>query len=242
MSNRKHIEEQALQTLNELERIIKGEKLPGGAPLPEPDALLYVALDERQRAEAIVLEELIDIVLPELGLRARTIRAHYTSQDEVGEVETLAGTQPARHRQAEWLDVPGQRLHGSRPFLGAAKDSQEGETGMLISHDLWLLTDGRLVEVSAVARTRLVSKRLLKQWALLETHVVKPLEAVADFSFDGMLMSLRSQLRLHLPELQDKHVPDLAERQARFDAVVTEYTNMVSSFAEELRHVGDLPA
>jgi hypothetical protein len=242
MSTRKKIEEKALQTIDELERLLKGEKLPGGNALPDPGALLYVALDERQRAEASVLEELIDIVLPELGLMARSIRAHYTSQDEVGEVEALAGTQPARHRQAEWLDVPGHRLQGSRPFLGAAKDSREGETGMLISHDLWLLTDGRLVEVCAVARTHLVSKRLLKHWAILETHVAKAQEAVADFPFEGMLMSLRSQLHLNPPALKDKHVPDLAERQVRFDAVVTQYTNLVSSFAEDLRRAGDSPA
>ena len=242
MSTRKNIEKQALQTIDELERLIKGEKLPGGDPLPTPDALLYVALDSRQRAEASLLEELIDLVLPELGLRARTIRAHYSSQDEVGEVEALAGTQPARHRQAEWLDVPGHRIHGSRPFLGAAKDAQEGETGMLISHDLWLLTDGRLVEVCAVARTHLVNKRLLKQWAILQTQVLEPLAAVADFSFEGMVMSLRSQLHLNLPDLKDRHVPDLAERQARFDVVATAYTDMVSTFAEDLRRAGDSPA
>ncbi|HEX8697425.1 MAG TPA: hypothetical protein VF815_01180 [Myxococcaceae bacterium] len=242
MSTRKQIEQQALQTIDELERIIKGEKIPGSHPLPKPDALLYVALDSRQRAEASLLEELIDIVLPELGLRARTIRAHYSSEDAVGEVETLAGTQPARHRQAEWLDVPGHRIQGSRPFLGAAKDAQEGETGMLISHDLWLLTDGRLVEVCAVARTHLVNKRLLKQWAILQTQVLKPQEAVADFSFDGIVMSLRNQLHLQQPEFADKHAPDLPERQARFDAVATAYTDLVSTFAEDLRRAGDSPA
>jgi hypothetical protein len=242
MSTRKTIEQKALQTVDELERLFKGEKLPGGYPLPDAGGLLYVALDERQRAEASVLEELIDIVLPELGLMARTIRAHYTSQDEVGEIEALAGTQPARHRQAEWLDVPGQRLHGSRPFLGAAKDSQEGETGMLIRHELWLLTDGRLVEVCAMARTRLENKRLLKQWAILETHEVTALEAVADFPFEGMLMNLRGQLHLNQPALEGKHVPDLAERQARFDAVVKAYTDLVSSFDYDLRQAGDSPA
>jgi hypothetical protein len=242
MSTRKQIEQQALETVHELERLLKGEQLPGGSPLPDPGALLYVALDERQRAEAAVLEELIDLVLPELPLMARPLRAHYTSQDEVAEVEALAGTQPARHRQAEWLDVPGHRIAGSRPFLGAARDSQEGETGMLISHGLWLLTDGRLVEVCAMARTRLAGKRLLQQWALLETRVVQPLEAVADFPFEAMLLNLRGQLRLNAPELQDKHVADLSERQASFDAVVTAYTHLVSSFAEDLRRAGDSPA
>lgn len=242
MSTRKQIEQQALETIDELERLLKGERRPDGYPLPDPGALLYVALDNRQRAEAAVLEELIDIVLPELGLMAKTLRSHYSSQDEVGEGELLAGTQPARHQKAEWLDVPGHRIQGSRPFLGSAKDLQEGETGMLIGHELWLLTDGRLVEVCAMARTRLVSKRLLKQWTILETHVIQAIEAVADFPFEGMLMSLRNQLRLNQPALADKHVADLAERQARFDAVVTAYTDLVSSFAEDLRRAGDSPA
>jgi hypothetical protein len=243
MSTRQKLEEKALQARDELQRALnKGKKQRSAIPLPDPGSLLYMSLDERQRAEASVLEELIDIVLPELGLMATSIRAHYTSQDEVGEVEALAGTQPARHRQAEWLDVPGHRLHGSRPLLGAAQDTQEGETGMLISHELWLLTDGRLVEICAVARTRFVSKRLLQQWTLLETQVVKVLEAVADFPFEGILLSLRSQLRLNQPALKDKHVADLAERQVRFDAVVKTYSDLVWSFAEDLRRAGDSPA
>lgn len=242
MSNRKEIEQKALQAVGELERLFKETPKGESIPLPSPDALLYVSLDELQRAEASVLEELIDIVQPELGLTARILRAHYSSQDEVAEVEPLAGTQPARHRQAKWLDAPGHRIAGSRPFLGAAKDPQEGETGMLISHDLWLLTDGRLVEVCAVARTQFVSKRLLKQWALLETHVARPQEAVADFPFARMLMNLRGLLHLEQPGLEGKHVEDLAERQARFDAVMKEYTDMVSTFAEELRRAGDSPA
>lgn len=41
-----------------------------------------------------------------------------------------------------------------------------------------------------MARTRVMSKRRLKQWAILETHVVQALEAVADFPFEGMLMNL----------------------------------------------------
>lgn len=244
---RKQAAAKVMETADQLARLLKGEQVPGAEQPPTPDALLFVARDEQNRAEAAIFEELVDLVLPEIKLVARPVRALYAvrESDPHGDMATVSaflGTQPVRHQQAEWLDAPGERLSGLGLHVGVPKDVKEGETGVLLDRDLWLLTDGRLVEVCSVGRWRIVSKRLHLQRSIITTRMIEGHEAVNEFPLDGVLINLRGYLHRDYALMRLEPGPQLAERQERFDTLLTEYTRLMTARTEGLRRVGDSPA
>jgi hypothetical protein len=234
------------EAADQLQWLLKGEKLPEGDLPPDPSALLFTGHEDQKRAEAAVFGELIELVLPEIKLMAKPVRAFYAARegDPHGDQAALSaflGSQPLRHHQAEWLDVPAERLDGLGFNLGVPHDPKEAETGVLIGRDLWLLTDGRLVEVCAVGRWRLVSKRLHTQRAIITTRVIDAQDAVSAFPLEGVLINLRGHLHRDYGIKGLEPGPQLAERQARFDALLTEYTQLMTARTEGLRRVGDSP-
>ncbi|HYH94540.1 hypothetical protein [Hyalangium sp.] len=244
---RQQVAAKVLETADQLARLLKGEKVPEADLTPTPDALLFIARDEQNRAEAAIFEELVDLVLPELKLMARPVRNMYATRegDPHGDMATILaflGSQPVRHQQAEWLDVPGERLDGLGLHVGVPKDVKEGETGVLLDRDLWLLTDGRLVEVCCVGRWRIVSKRLHLQRSIITTRVIEGHEAVNVFPLDGVLINLRGYLHRDDALMRLEPGSNLAERRERFDALLTEYTRLMKTRTEGLRRAGDSPA
>jgi hypothetical protein len=240
-AERKRLEEQVLRTAHALEQLIRGK---GSEPLKEhvPDihTARYVA-EARGRAEAAILQKLIELVLPVVGVKAQTIRAHYATSEgpsQVGmeELEAFIGSkQLARSRQAEWLDVPAQKLAGSRPLLGATFDAGDGESGVLQSHDVWLLTDGRLVEVVVVGKWRMVGRSFQQRRAICDSRVINPERAVTDFPFEVMLVSIGQQLYLEDRLLKDKQGPQLAKSREGFDVLIRSYVHLVDEEVSGLR-------
>jgi hypothetical protein len=214
---------------------------------PPPDALLFMARDAQNRAEAALFVELVELALPEIKLMARPVRGLYTCRDgdphgDMAAVSAFLGSQPARHQQAEWLDVPGERLTGIGLNVGVPKDVKDGETGVLLGRDLWLLTDGRLVEVCCVGRWRIISKRLHLQRSIITTRPIDAHEAVHEFPLDGVLINLRGYLHRDYALMRMEPGPGLAERQARFDVLLKESARLMTARTEGLRHAGDSPA
>jgi hypothetical protein len=243
---RKEIAEQILQTADLVEKSLRGEPLPEGAVGNDPTAELYTRIEERARAEAAVVEELIDIVLPELNLLAKPIRADCSIAGEERQramLEDLFGSLPARQRQAEWLDVRGVHLAGGLKNHGRLEGFQPNDSGAFTGASLFLLVDGRLVEVHQAgvwsSRERTIDKSTT---VVVATRVVKAAEVMRDYELVDMIMALRNVLHVNLKVLEGRHVADLSERQARFDAIVVEYTRQVGQHTEQLRRVGDSPA
>jgi hypothetical protein len=210
----------------------------------DPTMVLWEKHDARMQAEAAILEEAIDLVLPEIKLVAKPIRQAFSEPSEnLAELETLCGALPARHRQADWLDVPAFHLDGATNFLGAFTDAQDGDTGVHTSKAYYLLTDGRLVEVHALGTWAVVGTEMRDvRRTIISTREVMPKDLVTESHLTDVFMKLRHALHMSLQGFEGQHVPDLAERRARLDEIVTQYMRCVQRFAENLRRVGDSPA
>jgi hypothetical protein len=243
---RQEIAEQIIETAGLLERSLKGEQLPEGTFPYSPTVELYTRIEERAKAEAAIVEELIDIALPELKLLAKPIRADCTfegAERQKALLEDLFGSLSARQRQAEWLDVPGVSLAGGLKNSALYGGFQPNDSGAITGSRLYLLVDGRLVEVQLAGTWSSQDRTIDKTTAVIVgTRVVKAAEVMREYELVDMIMALRNVLHLNLKVLANRHVPDLAERQARFDAIVSEYTKLVGQHCEQLRRVGDNPA
>lgn len=188
---------------------------------------LSTRIEEQSKAEAAIVEELIDIVLPELKLLAKPIRADWLFKEEGDErqralLQELCGSLPARQSQAEWLDVAGISLAGSLGNPALYGDFQPHDTGALIGSRLYLLVDGRLVTVQLAGTWRSQDRTIgTSTLVMVGTRVVKAVEVMRDYALVDMSLALRNALHLDLKVLAGRHVPDLPERPARFDAIVS---------------------
>jgi hypothetical protein len=243
---RQEIAEQIIETAGLLERSLRGEKLPEGTFPSNPTVELYSRIEEQAKAEAAIIEELIDIALPEVKLMAKPIRTDSLLAGEERQravLEDVFGSLPARQRKAEWLDVPAISLAGRLENQALYGDFQPNDSGAFTGSRLYLLMDGRLVEVQ-LAGTWSSQDRTIDKTTLLivGTRVVKAVDVMREYELVDMIMALRNALHVNLKVLANRHVPDLAERQTRFDAIVNEYTKLVGQHCEQLRRVGDNPA
>ena len=186
-------------------------------------------------------------MLPEARLLARPIRPHFaprTPEENPAPLEALFGVLPERHRQAEWLDVPALELHGEREHPGAFTDARDGDSGASLARIYWVLMDGRIVEVFLVG-TWSVREREIKPTGqtLVATRVVKALDVVhVAGGLTDIIVRLRRELHHDYKVLVGKHVKDLPERQARFDALMEDYKKLLVVQTEGLKRVGDKPA
>ena len=241
-----------LETAAELEALLHDRQHPGTArprppPVLDPSMVLYKENEDRLRAEATLLEELFALALPECRLLARSIRAFYAPgrpEEDGARLEAFFGSLPARHRQSEWLDVPAVHLCGFSEHPGAFHDAREGDAGASLTHAYWLLMDGRVVELHLVGTWAVLQREVRSTGqTIVGTRVVETVDAVrAAGGLSDIVTNLRRGLHQDYKVLEGKHVPDLAERRARFDAIVTDYAALVCDANEGLRRVGDRPA
>ncbi len=248
-AERKAVDQRVEQTSDALEQLLKDAKVLTGEfdpHAPDPTFRLYDHHEARLQAEAAVLEEACDIVLPEIKLVAKSIRSSFTDSEpseNLAELETLCGALPARHRQSDWLDVPAFHLDGAMNFLGAFSDAQNGDTGVHTSRAYYLLVDGRLVEVHALGTWRVTDNELRDtRRTIVSTREVTHKDVVAEIHLTDLFMKLRHSLHLGLEALEGQHVADLPERRARFDEIIMQYMQIVKDLAESLRRLGDSPA
>jgi hypothetical protein len=249
-AERKAIEEEVLEAARELEQALTEANVLSDdfdPQAPDPTFQLYEQHEAQLQAEAAVLEEACDIVLPEIKLVAKPIRAAFMEDSEpsenLAEFEALCGSLPARYRQTDWLDVPGFHLEGAMNCLGAFTDAKDGDSGVLTGKAYYLLVDGRLVEVHDLGTWRVTGNELrVTRRTIVSAREVTAKEVVAQVRLTDLFMKLRHSLHLSLKALEGQHVPDLAERQKRFDEIVVQYMDIVKGQSEALRRVGDSPA
>ncbi|HZI06059.1 MAG TPA: hypothetical protein VEZ71_18660 [Archangium sp.] len=116
------------------------------------------------------------------------------------------------------------------------------DTGIIQARELFLLMDGRLASVESVGTWRIVDQRLVADTTIVRACEVKPDEVIRESNFMFLLVFLRELLREKNPALEGQHVPDLAERRERFDALVAGLGQAMAEHVVHLRRVGDSPA
>ncbi|WP_224245580.1 hypothetical protein [Hyalangium gracile] len=203
--------------------------------------------EARLVAEAGLLEQLCELVLPEIKLVARPIRAALAEpepSESEAELEVLAGSLPARYRQAEWLDVPAFHLEGATNFLGAFTDAHDGDTGVMTSKAYYLLVDGRFVEVHSLGTWRVTGNELHDtRRTLVSTRVVTAKDVVAEVHFMDLLLKLRHPMRVRAQQAIEAGADrDVAERLAQFELLEGLYMELAKQMAEGLRRIIDGPS
>ncbi|HYH95040.1 hypothetical protein [Hyalangium sp.] len=246
-AERKEVAEKIIETAGELENLLKGGKL--SKPLSPREQAFWEAahrLHEETEAKAALLEELIELVLPEAKLSAlplRKVDGGAGSAERVAELEKLFGNVPAKAREAVWLNESSVLLGGGySPPLAHAEKAANGDSGFLEGERLHMLLDGRLVVVRLAGVWFVENNVMDSAHVIVEAREVTPVEAVDEFPFQFILTALRMCLMQDYSFLKDKHVPDLDERTERFDNLVIEYGQAVSEHVARLRRVGDSPA
>jgi hypothetical protein len=234
------------ETVDELERLISGAEGPARPSEDPREDVFWSSLqrfEEEVEAKAALLSELVELVLPEAKLSAKPIRASDKVSDpqRVQMLELLFGTIPTRARAAPWLDMPAVALLGGKLPADAVGASAE-DTGIILARELFLLVDGRLAAVESVGTWSVKDRGLLADTTIVRARELQPHEVIREFDLMFLLVALRRVLHDNLPTLEGRHVPDLAERRERFDALVAELTTAMSEHVVRLRRVGDSPA
>jgi len=227
-----------------LELLTEETAAPASAPARKPVSpekafrASLLRFDEEDEAKASLLEELIDIALPEAKQVARSIRAESAESDpeQVKKLEALLGSHAEKARATDWLDTPALRLDGTLP---EAQGASAGDSGALVGHETWLLMDGRLVTVDVVGTWAQEGERLRKSTTVVRAREVKRTDVVRDCNLVKVLTALRKCLYL---EPQGQPAADLAERRERFDLLVRDLTRAMTKHNVQLRRVGDSPA
>lgn len=235
-----------LETAGELENLLgDGKASKEMDPRDEAFWSTVMRFEEEHQAKANLLEELIDIVLPQAQLNAVPIRSLGSIEDpqKVGELEALFGTFPEKARSVDWLAGEALLLEGGLSgFLEYVRQAQEGQSGFQEGERLFLLLDGRLVVVRYAGVWRIHEKQVKSNTIIIGASEVQPVDAVQKFSFRFILVALRSCLTVDFEFLKDQYVPDRAERLERFDALVAEFGQAMGEYIDRLRRVGDSPA
>lgn len=235
-----------LETVDELERLLQGHEGPG-RPADDPrDEAFWSSLksvDAVAEAQAGLLSELIELVLPAAKLIAKPIRSFDKVSDpaRVQALEALFGSMPARERTAPWLDMPAVSLLGGK-MPEDLSEARAGDSGIIQARELFLLMDGRLASVESVGTWRIEEQRLVADTTLVRACEVTPYEVIRESNFMLLLVVLRELLRDKNPFLEGPHDPGLAERRERFDALVAGLGQAMAEHATHLRRVGDSPA
>ncbi|AKI99613.1 hypothetical protein ATI61_109196 [Archangium gephyra] len=235
-----------VETVDELERLLQGHEGPD-RPAEDPrDDVFWSSLGSLEsvvEAKARLLSELLELVLPTAKLLARPIRSFDKVSDpaRVQALEALFGSMPTRERAAPWLDLPAVCLLGDKVPSDMSRARPE-DGGIIQARELFLLMDGRLAWVESVGTWRIEDQRLLSDTTIVRACEVTPVEVMRESNLMLLLVFLRDLLRDNHPALAGQHVPELAERRERFDALVTDLGRAMEEHVVHLRRVGDSPA
>jgi hypothetical protein len=239
-----------METVDELERMIAGggegedeTTRPGGDPRERAFLMALGPLEDEAAAKAALLEELIDLVLPEVKRVAKPLRAYdkVSKPERVQELEKLFGTLAAKARGTSWLDEPALPLCGGKVPTDAVGATPQ-DSGVILGHELFLLASGKLVIVDSVGTWSVQDKRLVADTTIVHARQVDLGEVVREFNLSLLLLTLRNLLHPRTASPAGEPSPELTERQDRFDALVADLSKVVAAHVVRLRRVGDSPA
>ncbi|HEX8700220.1 MAG TPA: hypothetical protein VF815_15345 [Myxococcaceae bacterium] len=198
---------------------------------------------EEHDAKAGILEELMDLILPEARAIAQPIRA--PSPEDAKAVEKLEQQfgVAVREQAAAWLNEPAIRLAGASRLLEPRKTAPT-EGGGVLRRELFMLTDGRLVTVETVNTWTMEGSRRVTGDTLVGAREVSAAEVLRLFDFVVVLKALLETLFDGAGMLKRRGEQALAivERSGRFFTIIAQVAVGMKENADRLRRAGDTPA
>ncbi|MDC0712324.1 hypothetical protein POL68_27930 [Stigmatella sp. ncwal1] len=194
-------------------------------------------------AKAGIIEELVDLVLPEMKVVAQPIRPPEEDPKEAEALEQRFNGVAVRERDAAWIKQPGLRLDSTtRPLV--PRWSAPDKVGGVLRRELFLLTDGRLVTVETVTPWETDGGRHAARDILVGAREVTPAEVLRTFDFVSTLKSLLRGLFDGAAILMERNErpADLVERSGRFFTIIAQVAVGMKESADRLRRAGDSPA
>lgn len=198
---------------------------------------------EELEAKAGIIEELVDLVLPEARVVAEPIRPPVEDLKEAEALEQRFNGVAVRERDAVWLKQPGLRLDStSRPLV--SRWSSPDKLGGVLKRELFLLMDGRLVTVETVTPWETQGGKAAERDILVGAREVTPAEVLRTFDFVATLKSLLRGLFEGAAILRDRNErnPEIVERSGRFFTIIAQVAVGMKESADRLRRAGDSPA
>jgi hypothetical protein len=198
---------------------------------------------EEHDAKAGILEELMDLILPEARAIAQPIRA--PSPEDAKAVERLEQQfgVAVREQAASWLNEPAIRLAGASRLLEPRK-SAPTESGGVLRRELFMLCDGRLVTLETVNTWYMEDARRVTGDTLVGAREVSAAEVLRLFDFVTVLKALLECLFDGAAALKQKGEQAMAivERSGRFFTIIAQVAVGMKENADRLRRAGDTPA
>jgi hypothetical protein len=198
---------------------------------------------EEHDAKAGILEELMDLILPEARAIAQPIRA--PSPEDAKAVEKLEQQfgVAVREQAAAWLNEPAIRLAGASRLLEPRKGTSI-ESGGVLRRELFMLGDGRLVTVETVNTWYMEGPRRVSGDTLVGAREVTAAEVLRLFDFVSVLKALLETLFDGAGALKQRGEQALAivERSGRFFTIIAQVAVGMKENADRLRRAGDTPA
>jgi hypothetical protein len=200
---------------------------------------------EEHDAKAGILEELMDLILPEARAIAQPIRA--PSPEDAKAVEKLEQQfgVAVREQAAAWLNEPAIRLAGASRLLEPRKSAPTTtESGGVLRRELFMLCDGRLVTVETVNTWYMEGTRRVSGDTLVGAREVSAAEVLRLFDFVSVLKALLETLFDGAGALKQRGEQALAivERSGRFFTIIAQVAVGMKENADRLRRAGDTPA
>jgi hypothetical protein len=195
---------------------------------------------EEHTAKAGILQELMDLVLPEARAIAQPIRPRSASEASSPEALEQQFGVTVRERAAAWLHEPAVRLAGMSRRL-EPRTTPPTESGGELRRELFLLTDGRLVTVETVGTWYLKDSLRLSGDTLVGAREVDPAEALRSYEFVSVLKVMLETLfdGAQALKARNEQSTDIVERSGRFFTIIAQVAVSMKENADQLRRVGD---
>jgi hypothetical protein len=198
---------------------------------------------EEHDAKAGILEELMDLILPEARAIAQPIRAPSAEDAQaVQKLEQQFGV-AVREQAAAWLHEPAIRLAGASRLL-EPRTGTATESGGVLRRELFMLSEGRLVTVETVNTWFMEGTRRVTGDTLVGAREVSAAEVLRLFDFVSVLKALLESLFDGASALKQKgeQAPGIVERSGRFFTIIAQVAVGMKENADRLRRAGDTPA
>ncbi|HYH95419.1 hypothetical protein [Hyalangium sp.] len=195
---------------------------------------------EEHEAKAGILQELMDLLLPEAKAIAQPIRSKTASDARSPEALEQQFGVTVREHAVDWLSEPAVRLAGLSRRL-EPRTTSPSESGGELRRELFLLTDGRLVTVETVTTWFIKDAQRVGDDTLVGARAVDSAEALRSYDFVSILKVMLETLFDGAEFLKERHQqsPDIVERSGRFFTIIAQVAVSMKENADQLRKVGD---
>jgi hypothetical protein len=195
---------------------------------------------EEHEAKAGIIQELVDLLLPEARAIAQPIRPKSSADARSAEALEQQFGVTVRERAASWLHEPAVRLASASRKL-EPRQASPNESGGELRRELFLLSDGRLVTVESVGTWYMKESLRVSGDTLVGAREMDSSEVLRSYDFVTILKVMLETLFDGAAALKDRdqQTEDIVERSGRFFTIVAQVAVSMKENADQLRRVGD---